>query len=337
MKAAKLAALVVLGIFIAAGGSPRCNPVPIEVTPECYSDADCGGVDNECEINTCDAGRCVRNYMEEGAVCDDGNSNTTEDQCYGDKWAGLCLGHASFCEGTGEISPDSVPCTDYLYNNQTSECYYKGMADGTQCPNGMCIASTCVVNGCLMDADCPGDMGCNLTTNICESRESICFRYWDGTNVPDGSPCFDTDDEGFIYGHCQSGECIIAQFGYGCEVQAGDTVYTIWDRAHLKSSGASVFADEIYRDLYWGSTSDEVCFLVMEGEVLEGEFQGEYALYVEPFEPPQYANTQVDCFCVNPMNGSRLPVEYMGYVNPVDYGIDWLGVPIAPVACCTRP
>jgi hypothetical protein len=136
--------------------------------------------------------------------CDDGNSETTGDYCQGgeDKWAGLCLGRLEWCFTVSVMPARQAVCTEFLYNSEEQECYYRGLPEGTPCEGGACWYGNCILDGmCETDEQCGADERCvyDQCYPACVFEPEICANGTDDN-------CNGTVDES------EMGACV-----YACE------------------------------------------------------------------------------------------------------------------------
>ena len=131
---------------------------------------------------SCDAryGKCVRTQLPAGFPCDDGNSNTENDQC---TQQGVCTGTLrDRCVGV--VCPPVSDCVEALgCNASTGTCETQARPDGFacagnkgQCGSGSCqLCANCVAPDSCHRADCSADGECSVTA------------------LPLGTPCSDSD------------------------------------------------------------------------------------------------------------------------------------------------
>lgn len=115
---------------------------------ECYTDADCNYLDDQCNDGICNENyQCVQVPKTDGTLCDDGFFCTVNDFCS----EGSCVGYARDCS-------DCVGCTDDSCNEETDSC--DNIPNDDNCPEGYyCdpIYDCQSLIECLTDADCPQD------------------------------------------------------------------------------------------------------------------------------------------------------------------------------------
>ncbi len=175
---------------------PACNPAtgacdhpPVPDSTPC-TDADA----NACTTAGCEAGQCVQTHQT--ITCTpDTNECTNDPPC--NPANGLCE-HPS--------KPDSTPCTD---------------ADANACTTAGCEAGQCVqthqTTTCTPDSnDCTNDPPCNPASGLCEHP-----------NVPDSTPCPDTDANACTVAGCEVGQCVQAHIPDICETPNHFTCYEI--------------------------------------------------------------------------------------------------------------
>src|SRR5262249_13997709 len=107
--------------------------------------------------------------------------------------------------------PDTNPCTqDPACNPQTGACDHPNVPDSTPCPDSdgiLCTTSGCESGSCVQTHNqtvcqpdtnpCTQDPACNPQTGACEHP-----------NVPDSTPCLDSDGNLCTTSGCESGSCV---------------------------------------------------------------------------------------------------------------------------------
>ena len=158
---------------------------------------DCSALDGPCTRGLCDParGRCVPEVLGDGAVCDDDNACTTEDQCA----AGLCAGAARDCAALdGE-------CVVGRCDLATGACAASPRADGAPCTDG----DACTGRDVCAGGVCAGrPEACEAPQNPCEA--ALCDPSTGAcavAAVPDGSAC-DDGDPCTVESVCTLGACV---------------------------------------------------------------------------------------------------------------------------------
>jgi hypothetical protein len=158
---------------------PPCNPeTGLCEHPNVPDSTPCSDADNNaCTTPGCEAGDCVQTHIT--TVCEpDSNECTSDPAC--NPATGLC-----------EHPPvgDSTPCSD---------------TDSNACTDAGCEAGQCVqghiTTVCEPDTnECTQDPPCNPQTGLCEHPD-----------VPDSTPCTDTDNMSCTTAGCEMGTCVQA-------------------------------------------------------------------------------------------------------------------------------
>eukprot|EP01059_Diplonema_ambulator_P030329 TRINITY_DN5151_c0_g1_i9.p1 TRINITY_DN5151_c0_g1~~TRINITY_DN5151_c0_g1_i9.p1 ORF type:complete len:6713 (+),score=1239.17 TRINITY_DN5151_c0_g1_i9:1796-20140(+) len=174
-------------------GVPKCSGVVCPASDPCHAPG------------TCDpqTGLCSDPVIKDGAPCDDGNDDTTNDNCQ----SGVC---------TGTTNCGSVTCTatdpqcrrSYCTANRCAEVM---KADGTPCndnnpetQNDQCMQGSCIGKALCANVQCPVTSQCRGVTT-CNVATGLCTQV--GPVLPDGSPC----DDGMattVSDRCVGGTCV---------------------------------------------------------------------------------------------------------------------------------
>ena len=119
--------------------------------PECTMNIDCDD-QNDCTINTCDAGVCVS------------QDATLGDDCLNDSVAGVCDGAGTCVDCNGDADCGDLVCVD----NACVAC-----RDETQCPGGgECQVAACESNACTLNNADDGRL-CFNNTGMCMNGECV--------------------------------------------------------------------------------------------------------------------------------------------------------------------
>ena len=196
--------------------------------PECVQDSDCND-NNPCTNDTCESGKCVY-QCNEGADCDDGNSNTIEDKCQLVDGSCQCIGQTPECTQDSDCN-DGNACTedkcqdyhcehmnygsDHLCNDTPKCSFHEG--DHQYGTGG----------DYLCQGFCDGHGRCNYAGNCqkceAENASAVCNTRWDGS------------------GYCRISSC---NFGYAdCNHTFSDGCETCLDN-NYGSCGEAVSLDE---------------------------------------------------------------------------------------------
>ena len=118
------------------------------------------------------------------------------------------VGSACSVDGLQEIvlpdCNDGNPCTGEGYTEDTRECSFEPLADGTACPaaNLCIIGAACQQGECIAQefVSCDDDNAC--TTDACDEESGACTN----SALPDGEAC-PGSNSCFIGAVCEGGEC----------------------------------------------------------------------------------------------------------------------------------
>jgi hypothetical protein len=226
-------------------------PTDVDVVqPGCETDSDCdASSENPCVVATCsEQGECVESSLDNGALCDDGNTCTgndscndgvctggedlcaceSDDDCAGDLFD-RCLGTWACQENSCQLIPETEVvcgvadglCTDILCVPSSGECEYVPREDGAGCDDG---------NACTVDEVCNGgqcssvdtlecDDANSCTADSCDAGEGCVYEPIDG-GCDDGDAC--TLDDQCVDGECASSEGLECETDEPCMVAACD-------------------------------------------------------------------------------------------------------------------
>ncbi|MFT5433153.1 MAG: hypothetical protein ACI9OJ_003858, partial [Myxococcota bacterium] len=173
-----------------------CNATASCVAGTCavlFEPVDCTS-ELACQVSTCDptTGACVAEATPDGAVCDDGDLCTIEDQCL----AGGCAGRAKCA--------DEDECQDATCDPGSGTCDSTPKPDFTDCDdadsctsNDVCVAGTCAGQS----TNCADDDGDPCTVTGCKGEQGcVTSNAVDGTECDDGDACTVGDS-------CSAGAC----------------------------------------------------------------------------------------------------------------------------------
>lgn len=169
---------------------PPVEEVEVAVpASECASDGDClllGFGAGECEFVSCNlaSGLCEVQEKDDGALCDDGNGCTPEDQCFD----GNCTGGASVCACAADA--DCAPYDDDDLCNGSLVCEGDG-------PDSSCVVDPESV------VQCSGDPGNVCGTLKCEPATGKCKVVPAG-----GGGACDDNNACSVGDHCEGLVCV---------------------------------------------------------------------------------------------------------------------------------
>jgi hypothetical protein len=166
----------------------------IDLRITCTSDSQCDDK-SPCTADSCSAGQCKHQAINEGQTCDDGNACTTSTSCK----SGVCGGGvATSCP----VAPD--PCSPYVCD-PAKGCAIQPLANGVGCDDGhycttpdSCTSGKCggPARNCAAAAPaCKQAAGCDETAGQC-----IYVAGPSGGICDDGNVCTQGET-------CQNGTC----------------------------------------------------------------------------------------------------------------------------------
>lgn len=156
----------VAGAACSTGGGTMCDGAGN--CAECLVATTCPGVDTDCRVRTCTAGKCGMMNLPDGAVA----ATQTPGDCKVTQCDGA--GATKIVNDDADLPNDGNACT-------TDSCSggapaYANVMDGTLCGGGTnsCVGGSCV--GCVTAATCPGaDTEC--ATRTCSASGVCGFDY----------------------------------------------------------------------------------------------------------------------------------------------------------------
>jgi hypothetical protein len=154
------------------------------VPKECQTAADCND-NNECTNDICQSGVCLHNSTQDGTLCNDHSTCTSNDHCV----SGNCIGQQVNCDDGNPCTTDTCNTTlGCTYTNNNNLC-----DDGNPCTiNDICSVGAChgIPKDCSELSDSCNDGSCNPTNGNCVKIPK-----------PDGTSCGSSNT-------CHNGECI---------------------------------------------------------------------------------------------------------------------------------
>jgi hypothetical protein len=181
--------------------------------------------DTECTTSACnqDTGQCVPTNKPDSTPCGDTDQNLCTT-------AGCEAGQCVQTHLNTPCPPDSNDCTnDPPCNPQTGQCTHPPVPDSTPCgdtDSNLCTTAGCEAGNCVQTHNqtvcqpdtnqCTSDPPCNPATGLCEHP-----------NVPDSTPCADTDANVCTVAGCEAGQCVQSHIPDVCETPNHFTCYEI--------------------------------------------------------------------------------------------------------------
>ena len=199
-----------------ADGTP-CNDNNVLTENDVCKEGVCVGV-NPCAGTVCKAsgqcylpgtcnprsGQCDQLAMVDGTTCDDGNAETSNDQCVG----GVCNG---VLKCTGIVCPVSDDCHDQgVCDPRTGLCQDPLKASGTTCDDGnpSTVDDRCVNGICTGHILCPSTNGMKCIPSVPQCMIAQCSGdTCTESNRANGISCNDNNPATFG-DTCQDGQCV---------------------------------------------------------------------------------------------------------------------------------